>query len=165
MPFSVSHAKDRLYTERESTSSLVKEKVTTYSTEIQLETKGEPDVVDVTQQVEARVKSSGVRQGLVTVFCPASTAAITTMEYEPGLVKDLPVALERLAPRKATYQHQLRWQDDNGHSHVRAALMGPSITLPIVDGSLPLGQWQQIIFVELDVRARQRRLIIQVVGD
>jgi secondary thiamine-phosphate synthase enzyme len=139
--------------------------VTTYSTEIQFETKGELDIIDVTQQVEARVKSSSVRQGLVTVFCPASTAAVTTMEYEPGLVKDLPLALERLAPRKGTYQHQLRWQDDNGHSHVRASILGPSITLPIVDGSLPLGQWQQIVFLELDVHGRQRRLIIQVVGD
>lgn len=139
--------------------------VTTYSTEIQFETKGELDIVDITQQVEARVKSSAVHQGLVTVFCPGSTAAVTTMEYEPGLVKDLPAALERVAPRKAAYQHQLRWHDDNGHSHVRAALFGPSITLPIVDGSLPLGQWQQIVFVELDVRVRQRRLIIQVVGD
>ena len=139
--------------------------VTTYSTEIQFETKGESDIIDITHQVEARVKSSGVRQGLVTVFCPGSTAAVTTMEYEPGLVKDIPAALERIAPRKATYQHQLRWQDDNGHSHVRAALFGPSITLPIVDGGLPLGQWQQIVFFELDVRARQRRLIIQAVGD
>jgi secondary thiamine-phosphate synthase enzyme len=143
----------------------VKCKVTTYSTEIQFATTGELDVIDVTHEVEARVKSSGILQGLVTVFCPASTAAVTTMEYEPGLVKDLPAALERLAPRKATYQHQLRWQDDNGHSHVRAALFGPSVTFPIVDGSLPLGQWQQIVFLELDVHARQRRLIIQVVGD
>lgn len=139
--------------------------MTTYSTEIQLATKRELDIIDVTQEVEARVKASGVRQGLVTVFCPGSTAAVTAMEYEPGLVKDLPAALERLAPRKAAYQHQLRWQDDNGHSHVRAALLGPSVTLPVVDGSLPLGQWQQIVFLELDVRARQRRLIIQVVGD
>lgn len=139
--------------------------VTTYSTEIRLETKGELDIVDITQQVEARVRSSGVHQGLVTIFCPASTAAVTTMEYEPGLVKDLPAALERLAPRKAKYEHQLRWQDDNGHSHVRAALFGPSITLPVVDGSLPLGQWQQIVFLEFDVRTRQRRLVIQVVGD
>ena len=136
-----------------------------YSTEIQLETKGEQDVIDITQQVEGRVKSSGVRQGLVTIFCSGSTAAVTTMEFEPGLVKDLPAALERVAPRKGTYQHQLKWHDDNGHSHVRGALFGPSITLPVVDGSLPLGQWQQIVFLEFDARARQRRLIIQVVGD
>lgn len=137
----------------------------TYTAEIRLETKGEPQIVDITRQVEEHVKASRIHNGLVTVFNPGSTGAITTIEYEPGLLQDLPAALERIAPKGATYQHHLRWHDGNGHSHVRAAIIGPSITLPIIDGRLPLGTWQQIVFLELDVRPRSRRLIVQAVGD
>ena len=133
--------------------------------EIQFETKGEPEIVDVTNQVKAQVTSSKIQSGLATVFCTGSTGAITTLEYEPGLIEDLPVALERLAPKDATYQHHLRWQDGNGHSHVRAAIIGPSVTIPVIEGQLPLGTWQQIVFLELDVRPRTRRLIIQIIGE
>ncbi len=137
----------------------------TYTDEIRLETQGEPDIIDVTKQVEQKAKASKIRSGLLTVFCTGSTAAVTTLEYEPGLLKDLPDALERFAPRNATYDHHLRWQDGNGHSHVRAAIIGPSITMPIIEGQLPLGTWQQIVFVELDIRPRTRRLIIQAIGE
>ena len=139
--------------------------VTTYSHEIQLKTQGEPQIIDVTHDVEGHVQSSGIRTGLITIFCQGSTGALTTIEHEPGLLQDLPAAMERIAPKDATYEHHLRWQDGNGHSHVRAALIGPSLTIPIINGQLPLGRWQQIVFLELDVRPRQRRLIIQAVGD
>lgn len=136
-----------------------------FTGEISLETKGEPEIIDITRDVEEQVKSSGIRSGLVCVFNQGSTGAVTTIEFEPGLLNDLPEAMERFAPREATYEHHLRWQDGNGHSHVRASIIGPSLTIPIIDGRLPLGTWQQIVFLELDVRPRKRRLIIQVVGE
>jgi secondary thiamine-phosphate synthase enzyme len=137
----------------------------TYTGTIQLETQGEPDIIDITQQVTSHVKKSKIKSGLITVFCTGSTAAVTTIEYEPGLLKDLPTAMERFAPREAVYEHHLRWQDGNGHSHVRAAIIGPSLTIPILDGKMPLGTWQQIAFLDLDVRPRSRQLIVQAVGD
>jgi secondary thiamine-phosphate synthase enzyme len=139
--------------------------MTTYSNELQFETKGEPDIINVTHQVREQVKKSGIQSGLVTIFCTGSTAAITTIEYEPGLLKDLPEAMERFAPHDVVYEHHLRWQDGNGHSHVRAAIIGPSVTIPILNGQLPLGTWQQIAFLELDVRPRTRHLIVQAIGD
>ena len=139
--------------------------MTTYSGEIKLATQGEPDIIDITAQVEEQVEKSTIRSGLVTVFCQGSTAAITTIEFEPGLLKDLPEAMERFAPREAVYEHHLRWQDGNGHSHVRASIIGPSITIPVLKGKMPLGTWQQIVLVELDVRPRTRKVIVQVVGD
>ncbi len=132
---------------------------------MKVETNGEPDIIDVTNLVTQHVERSTIRSGLVTVFCTGSTAAITTIEYEPGLLKDLPAAMERFAPRDAVYEHHLRWQDGNGHSHVRAAIIGPSLTIPIIDGKMPLGTWQQIALLELDIRPRTRQLIIQVIGD
>jgi secondary thiamine-phosphate synthase enzyme len=137
----------------------------TYSGTIQLETQGEPDIIDITQQVKTHVKKSKIQSGLITVFCTGSTAAVTTIEYEPGLLKDLPTAMERFAPKDAVYEHHLRWQDGNGHSHVRAAIIGPSLTIPILEGKIPLGTWQQIAFLDLDVRPRSRQLIVQAVGD
>jgi secondary thiamine-phosphate synthase enzyme len=137
----------------------------TFNGELQIETQGEPDIIDITQKVKEEVKKSGIHSGLVTVFCTGSTGAVTTLEYEPGLLKDLPDAFERFAPREAVYEHHLRWQDGNGHSHVRAAVVGPSLTIPIIAGQIPLGTWQQIVFLELDVRPRQRRLVIQAVGE
>jgi len=139
--------------------------MTTYSSEIQVKTQGEPDIIDVTKQVMQHVKKSGIKSGLVTVFCIGSTAAVTTIEYEPGLLKDLPEAMERFAPHDVTYEHHLRWQDGNGHSHVRAAVIGPSLTIPILNGELPLGTWQQIAFIEMDVRPRTRRIIVQAIGE
>jgi secondary thiamine-phosphate synthase enzyme len=137
----------------------------TYSDEIHLETQGEPGIIDVTQQVKEQVSKSKIQSGLVTIFCTGSTAALTTIEYEPGLLKDLPDAMERFAPRDAVYEHHLRWQDGNGHSHVRASIIGPSITIPIQKGELPLGTWQQIVFLELDIRPRSRLLVVQVIGE
>ncbi|MFW9935895.1 MAG: secondary thiamine-phosphate synthase enzyme YjbQ [Candidatus Thorarchaeota archaeon] len=139
--------------------------MTVYTSEMKVETNGEPSIIDVTNLVTQHVERSTIRSGLVTVFCTGSTAAITTIEYEPGLLKDLPAAMERFAPRDAVYEHHLRWQDGNGHSHVRAAIIGPSLTIPIIDGKMPLGTWQQIALLELDIRPRTRQLIIQVIGD
>ena len=132
---------------------------------IMLETKGEGDIQDITGLVEMSVRKSELRNGIVTVFVPGSTGALTTIEYEPGLLKDLPNALERIAPKAHSYEHEKRWHDGNGHSHVRASIMGPSLTIPFVDGQLTLGTWQQIVFVELDVRGRSRRLIVQTIGE
>ncbi|MFW9831144.1 MAG: secondary thiamine-phosphate synthase enzyme YjbQ [Candidatus Thorarchaeota archaeon] len=136
----------------------------THSGEIQLETRGEPEIIDITEKVKEQIKMSKIQSGLVTVFCSGSTGALTTIEYEPGLLKDLPDAFERIAPHDAVYEHHLRWQDGNGHSHVRAAIIGSSLTIPIIDGKMPLGTWQQIVFLELDVRARTRRVFIQTIG-
>ena len=137
----------------------------TYSGKITLKTKGEPEIIDITSEVENHVESSGIKSGLITVFVTGSTGAITTIEYEPGLLKDLPEAFERIAPKDAIYEHHLRWQDGNGHSHVRAAIIGPSLTIPIIERRLPLGTWQQIVFLELDVSPRQRKLVIQAIGE
>lgn len=137
----------------------------TYSGKITLKTKGEPQIIDITGEVEGHVESSGIKSGLITVFVTGSTGAITTLEYEPGLLKDLPEAFERFAPKDAIYEHHLRWQDGNGHSHVRAAIIGPSLTIPIIEKRLPLGTWQQVVFLELDARPRQRKLIVQAIGE
>jgi len=129
---------------------------------ITLETSGEGDIIDITQEVEKVVKNSGIMNGIVHVFCPGSTGAITTIEYEEGLLHDLPAALERIAPKNAYYRHEERWHDGNGHSHVRASIIGCDITIPFENGKLMTGTWQQIVFVECDVRARKRRIIVSV---
>ncbi|MEM0329110.1 MAG: secondary thiamine-phosphate synthase enzyme YjbQ [Nitrososphaerota archaeon] len=133
--------------------------------EITFRTRGEGDVVDITSEVENVVKRSGVRNGVVHVFAVGSTAAVSTIEYEPGLKEDLMTALERVAPKNAEYKHHLRWGDYNGHSHVRAAMIGPSLEVPVRGGELVLGTWQQIVFIELDVRARSRRIVVTVMGE
>lgn len=133
--------------------------------EITFRTRGEGDVVDITSEVENVVKRSGVRNGVVHVFAVGSTAAVSTIEYEPGLKEDLLTALERVAPKNAEYKHHLRWGDYNGHSHVRAAMIGPSLEVPVRGGELVLGTWQQIVFIELDVRARSRRVVVTVMGE
>lgn len=139
--------------------------MTIVTEQIALQTRGEGDICDVTRDVADVVTKSGLRNGIVTVFVPGSTGALTTVEYEPGLLKDLPNMLERLAPKHLLYEHEKRWHDGNGHSHVRAALIGPGITIPFTDGRLTLGTWQQIIFMELDVRQRNRSLILQIIGE
>jgi len=111
------------------------------------------------------VTESKLMNGIVTIFVPGSTGAITTIEYEPGLLKDFPNMLTRLAPKSLEYEHEKRWHDGNGHSHVRASLIGPSLTIPFTKGRLTLGTWQQIVFIELDVRSRIRYLIFQVIGE
>ncbi|MEA3375877.1 MAG: secondary thiamine-phosphate synthase enzyme YjbQ [Chloroflexota bacterium] len=133
--------------------------------ELHLETEGHCHVVDITGQVEQAVESSGVADGTVTIFCPGSTGGVTTMEYESGVVHDLEQVLDEIAPPDREYRHHLRWGDDNGHSHVRAAMVGPSLTVPIVGGLLTLGTWQQIVFLDFDTRARARRLVVQIVGE
>ena len=132
---------------------------------IEIKTKGENDILDITEKVAEVVSMSDILDGIACVFVSGSTGAITTLEYEPGLLKDLPDALEQMMPKDKVYEHHLRWQDGNGHSHVRAAIMGPSVSIPIISGKLALGTWQQIVFIELDARSRDRELIVQLVGE
>lgn len=131
----------------------------------EVSTKGQGDAHDVTGAVSRAVTASGVRSGVATVFVVGSTAGITTIEFEPGAIADLNSVFEGLAPRKGSYRHHLRWGDDNGSSHVRAAMLGPSIAVPFVDGALTLGTWQQIMLLEFDTRPRRRELVIQIVGE
>ena len=128
-------------------------------------TKGEGDVLDITALVEGAVAESGMRQGAALVFTPHSTAAVVTLENEPGLREDISQALERCFPKGAEYQHHLRWGDGNGHSHVRSTFLGASVTLPFDEGRLERGQWQQVALLELDVRGRGRELIVQLLGE
>ena len=130
-----------------------------------LRTSGFSDIVDITAEVAHTVARSGVRDGLVTVFCRGSTGAVTTIEYEPGVLSDLKRAIENLAPSDIPYEHDRRWGDGNGFAHVRAAFMKPSLTVPILGGSLALGTWQQIVFIDFDNRPRERELIVQVLGE
>ena len=135
------------------------------STQIEKETRGDGDTLDITRAVEEAVRKSGLKDGVVTLFAVGSTAGLTTIEFEPGAVADFNRALEEIAPRDAEYRHHLRWHDDNGHSHVRAALLGPSLTIPFVEGRLTLGTWQQIILVDFDTRPRKRQVVVQIVGE
>ena len=132
---------------------------------ISLGTKGYCDIINITPQVLAILKQSSVADGLVTVFCPGSTGAITTIEYESGASEDLKTALERIAPSNIHYKHDSRWGDGNGFSHVRAALMKPSLSIPVVSGRMTLGTWQQIVFIDFDNRSRHREIIVQVIGE
>ncbi|MCD6461979.1 MAG: YjbQ family protein [Thermoplasmata archaeon] len=137
-----------------------------YSETLELERTVEGDVVDITPRVADVVSRSGIKEGMVLVFVPGSTGALTTVEYEPGLVEeDIPRLLERVAPRNAGYGHERRWHDGNGHSHIRASLLGPDITVPVSDGRLVLGTWQQVVFLELDVKPRRRSLAVKVMGE
>lgn len=131
---------------------------------IHVKTKGEDDMTDITEDVTGGVTSSQLKEGIVTIFVVGSTAAITTIEYEPGLRKDFPRMLARLAPSDIEYEHQKMWHDNNGHSHVRASLIGPSLTVPFRDGGLVLGTWQQLVLVEMDTRGRDREIILQIMG-
>jgi len=128
-------------------------------------TRGNDHVVDITGQVQAAVEASGVTTGQAALLVHGSTAAVTTLEYEPGLVNhDVAAAMERLAPRDARYEHEETWHDDNGHSHVRASTVGPSLALPVAAGRVPLGTWQQIVLIDFDTRPRRRTLHLSVVG-
>lgn len=128
-------------------------------------TKGDTDIIDITSQVSQKLKESGLTQGSVLVFVPGSTGALTTIEYEPGLVKDMQDALNRLIPRELEYAHNRMWGDGNGHSHVRASMLGASLIVPFNDRSLMLGTWQQIVFLDLDNRSRSRKVIVQITGE
>ena len=135
-----------------------------FSKDIELSTKGEVGIFDLTERVAQIVRDSGVRVGQALVFTPSSTSAITTIEHEPGLIKDLPRALERLFPKGLEYAHEGTWHDGNGHSHVRASFLKPDLTIPVRDAKPHLGQWQQVVFVELDNKARKRQVSVHVWG-
>jgi secondary thiamine-phosphate synthase enzyme len=134
-------------------------------TEISLPTTSETDILDLTPEVAGLVSGSGVQSGWMLVFVPGSTGAVTTIEFESGCLEDLREAVEHLAPRSGEYAHNLRWGDGNGYSHVRAALLGPSLTVPIHDGFLALGTWQQIVLCDFDNRPRQRRVLVEIFGE
>jgi len=132
---------------------------------IKLSTKGRDDVIDVTGEVEGFVSELKVKNGLATVFISGSTGSVTTIEYEPGLVQDIKMIDEKLVPSGVPYAHDQTWGDANGYAHLRASIIGPSLTVPIVDGELTLGTWQQIVVIDHDNRARSREVIIQVMGE
>jgi secondary thiamine-phosphate synthase enzyme len=138
----------------------------TFHPRIRRDTNGNGHILDLTDDVQRAAAESGVRTGQATLLVVGSTAALTTLEFEPGLVNhDIDTALERIAPREARYRHEETWHDDNGHSHVRAALIGPSLALPVLDGAVPLGTWQQVVLVDLDTRPRSRTVVLTIVGD
>ena len=132
---------------------------------ISLNTRGNADIHDITNQVAGLVADSGLKDGTVTVFCPSSTSGLTTIEYESGALSDLRRLFDEIAPQDREYAHNARWHDGNGHSHVRAALLGPSLTIPFVDFKLTLGTWQQVIHVDFDNSPRQRKLVVQIIGE
>lgn len=131
---------------------------------IRLTTKGDTDILDITAEVERCVAESGVSTGIATVFVPGSTAGVTTIEYESGAVRDLKEAWGRIAPQDMHYHHNARWGDGNGHSHVRAAMLGASLTVPFASSELLLGTWQQVVLVDFDNRSRSREIIVQIIG-
>lgn len=135
-----------------------------FTRRVELTTRGQGDMQDLTRRVAAAVSDSRVQHGTVTVFVIGSTAGVTTIEFEPGAVADFNALMDELAPAHADYQHHLRWGDDNGSSHVRAALLGPSLTIPFSNGGLLLGTWQQIVLVEFDTRPREREVVLQILG-
>jgi len=132
---------------------------------IKLSTKGDTDIINITAETASAVLNTGLKNGSVTIFVPGSTAGITTVEYEPGLVDDLKAFFEKIAPKSGAYQHNIKWKDGNGYSHVRASFLGPGITVPFIDNKMQLGRWQQIIFIDFDNRHRDREVIIQIIGE
>ncbi|MGD2207182.1 MAG: secondary thiamine-phosphate synthase enzyme YjbQ [Anaerolineae bacterium] len=132
---------------------------------IKFHTQGNGHILNITDEVAREIRSTGLRDGIVTVFTPSSTSALTTIEFESGAVHDLQQLFDRIAPPDIDYRHNLRWGDGNGHSHVRHALLGSSLTIPFVDGQMTLGTWQQIVFVDFDNRDRSRSLVIQIMGE
>ena len=132
---------------------------------VRIATQKEGEILDITDNVQTIVENGTIQNGVVCLFVPGSTAALTTIEYEPGLLADLPSTLERVAPRDGAYEHEKRWHDGNGHSHVRACLIGPDLSVPFVERKLMLGTWQQIVFVEFDVRPRDRTVIVHSMGE
>ena len=136
-----------------------------HTTKLELSTRGDSDIIDITREVQEELLNAPMSDGLVTVFVPGSTGGVITLEFEPGLVRDLEEAFERWAPRDLDYEHDRAWQDGNGYSHVRASLIGPSLSIPFKERKLSLGTWQQIAFVDFDNRPRQRVLILQIMGE
>lgn len=136
-----------------------------FNTKIELSTKGYSDILNITGQVEKAVGKSGISNGLVSIFVPGSTGSITTIEFEDGVINDLKETIERIAPSNQHYNHDARWGDGNGFSHVRAALMKPGITVPLIDSQMTLGTWQQIVFIDFDNKARKREIVVQIQGE
>ncbi|UCF57091.1 MAG: YjbQ family protein [Deltaproteobacteria bacterium] len=132
---------------------------------ISVKTTAKTDIIDLTPQVRKEIQRSTVRNGHATLFIPGSTAALTTIEYESGVINDLKKAIERMAPQDLYYEHNERWGDGNGYSHVRSALIGPSLHIPIIDGKITLGTWQQIVLLDFDNRPRKRQIIVQMLGE
>jgi len=132
---------------------------------ISLHTRGNTDILDITEQVAGSLQNSGLGAGILTVFCPSSTSAVTTIEYESGCLADLRRLFDEILPTNRDYAHNTRWGDGNGHSHVRAAILGASLTIPFRDNRLILGTWQQIIYVDFDTRPRTRQIIIHMIGE
>jgi secondary thiamine-phosphate synthase enzyme len=131
---------------------------------LKLQTKGNGDMLDITSQVQREVRGTGLTNGTATIFCPSATSALTTIEYESGCLSDLRRLFDEIADPTQHYAHNARWGDGNGHSHVRAAVLGPSLTIPFVNDRLTLGTWQQIVFIDFDNRHRHRELVLQVMG-
>jgi secondary thiamine-phosphate synthase enzyme len=127
--------------------------------------RGNTDIFDITKELEHLVVESGLKSGTLTVFCPSSTSGLTTVEFEPGAVADLKRLFEELVPSKRDYAHNATWDDGNGHSHMRASLLGPSLTIPFIDNTLTLGTWQQVVYLDFDIRPRRRELVVQMVGE
>ena len=130
-----------------------------------ISTKGNTDIIDITNNVASCLADSKITDGILTVFIGGSTGGITTIEYEPGLLRDIPEALDKIAPRNKTYHHDDTWHDGNGYSHVRSAFIGTSFTVPFSKGRLLLGTWQQIVFIDFDNRSRRREIIVQIIGE
>ncbi len=139
--------------------------MSTHSTAFTIETAGFTDIHDITDRASRFVSSSHVQDGTLTVFVPGSTASVTTIEYEEGALEDLKGAISRMAPERIPYAHDARWGDGNGFAHVRAAILGPSLSVPIVHGRLTLGTWQQIILIDFDNRPRERTVVLQIIGE
>ena len=135
------------------------------SKRLRLRTRGNGDIVDISDEVRRQIQGSDLQNGIVTLFTPSSTSALTTIEFESGAVHDLQRLFDRIVPPDMDYRHNLRWGDGNGHSHVRHALLGPSLTIPFVDGQLTLGTWQQIVLVDFDNRTRSRSVVVQILGE
>ena len=135
------------------------------SESVHLQTRREGELVDITDKVQTIIDKGKIRNGVAFLFVPGATGALTTIEYEPGLMADLPNMLERVAPKTAVYEHEKQWHDGNGHSHVRASLIGPDLFVPVREKKLVLGTWQQIVFIELDIRPRDRTVFIQLMGE
>jgi secondary thiamine-phosphate synthase enzyme len=134
--------------------------------QLKIETNGNCDIVNITEHVTTAVGESNIKDGIVTIFNVGSTAGVTTTEYEPGLVNyDIAAAFEKIAPRNGSYEHEKTWHDDNGHAHVCASVLGPSLTIPVIDGRMTLGTWQQIILVDFDTRPRTRTVVCQINGE
>lgn len=139
--------------------------MTVVESTIQVKTHDELDIKNITSQGQEAVKRTGIKEGMALFFVSGSTAAIATIEYEPGLLNDFPEALNRLFPKDKYYKHHEKWHDGNGHSHVRASFIGPSLTVPITNGKLKLGTWQQIILCDMDVPARKREITVKIIGE